>query len=135
MTEELNRKADHLSLAYKTKYSEDRTLKDMLSRPKDFVEGAIEGIINLLRQKAWRDGYIAGAEENGIQWHDLRKGPNDLPVMETELLCQKYSGRCFVGYYNHADKKFYPYEKGNSYDVVDIVRWADIGIWWNIPTV
>ena len=79
MTEELNRKADHLSLAYKTKYSEDRTLKDMLSRPKDFIEGAIEGIINLLRQKAWRDGYIAGATENGIQWHDLRKDPNDLP--------------------------------------------------------
>lgn len=63
MPEELNRKADHLSLLYKTKYSEDRTLKDMLSRPKDFVEGAIEGIINLLRQKAWRDGYIAGATE------------------------------------------------------------------------
>lgn len=82
-----------------------------------------------------RQAYIDGATENGIQWHDLRKGPNDLPVMETELLCQKYSGRCFVGYYNHADKKFYPYEKGNSYDVVDIVRWADIGIWWNIPTV
>lgn len=79
MTEELNRKADHLSLAYKTKYSEDRKLKDMLSRPKDFIEGAIEGIINLLRQKAWRDGYIAGATENGIQWHDLRKDPNDLP--------------------------------------------------------
>lgn len=63
MTEELNRKANRLSLAYKTKYSEDRTLKDMLSRPKDFVEGAIEGIVNLLRQKAWRDGYIAGATE------------------------------------------------------------------------
>lgn len=23
--------------------------------------------------------YIAGATENGIQWHDLRKNPNDLP--------------------------------------------------------
>ena len=24
-------------------------------------------------------GYIVGATENGIQWHDLRKDPNDLP--------------------------------------------------------
>ena len=23
--------------------------------------------------------YVAGAIENGIQWHDLRKDPNDLP--------------------------------------------------------
>ena len=86
MTEELISKANHLSLAYKTKYSEDGTLKDMLSRPKDFIEGAIEGIINLLRQTAWRDGYIAGAIENGIEWHDLRKNPNDLPRQGVELL-------------------------------------------------
>ena len=26
-----------------------------------------------------RQAYIAGATENGIQWHDLRKDPNDLP--------------------------------------------------------
>ena len=26
-----------------------------------------------------QDAYIAGATENGIQWHDLRKNPNDLP--------------------------------------------------------
>ena len=25
------------------------------------------------------DGYIAGATDNGIVWHDLRKAPNDLP--------------------------------------------------------
>lgn len=24
-------------------------------------------------------GYLAGATENDIQWHDLRKNPNDLP--------------------------------------------------------
>ena len=63
MTEELIEKADKLSFSYNKKYSEDYKLKDMLSRPKDFVEGAIEGVIHLLRQKAWRDGYIAGATE------------------------------------------------------------------------
>lgn len=25
------------------------------------------------------EAYIAGATENGIQWHNLRKDPNDLP--------------------------------------------------------
>ena len=25
------------------------------------------------------EAYIAGATENGIRWHDLRKDPNDLP--------------------------------------------------------
>lgn len=25
------------------------------------------------------DGYIAGAKENGVVWHDLRKNPDDLP--------------------------------------------------------
>lgn len=29
--------------------------------------------------KCFEEGYIAGAIENGIQWHDLRKDPNDLP--------------------------------------------------------
>ena len=77
--EELEMKADKKSLSYDTKYSEDRTLKDMLSRPQAFVEGAIEGIVNLLRQKAYRDGYIVGAKENGVVWHDLRVNPLDLP--------------------------------------------------------
>ena len=90
---EIEQKANKKSLSYDTKYSEDRTLKDMLSRPQSFVEGAIEGIVNLLRQKAYRDGYIAGytdaqntitqfnrmALRGRIQWHDLRKNPEDLP--------------------------------------------------------
>lgn len=83
----------------------------------------------------YTDGYVEGAEENGVVWHDLRKDKYDLPSYATELLCQKYSGRCFVGFYHHDDRKFYPYEKGNSYDVTDIVRWADIGIFLDIPEI
>lgn len=26
-----------------------------------------------------KNSYIAGAKENGVIWHDLRKNPNDLP--------------------------------------------------------
>ena len=71
------------------------------------------------------EAYIASVEENGIQWHDLRKDSYDLPDLETELLCQKPTGRCFVGYYK--DNKFYSHETGMAYVVV---RWADIGVFW-----
>lgn len=30
-------------------------------------------------ERALKQAYIDGAIENGIQWHDLRKDPNDLP--------------------------------------------------------
>ena len=37
-------------------------------------------------EDTWEDiaerAYIAGAIENSIQWHDLRKDPNDLPKKE-----------------------------------------------------
>ena len=35
--------------------------------------------IDIAGQDGYIKGYIAGATENGIQWHDLRKDPNDLP--------------------------------------------------------
>lgn len=56
-------KAREKSLAYDTKYAEDGVLEDMLSRPQDFREGAIAEIIDLLRKKAYRDGYIDSAKE------------------------------------------------------------------------
>jgi len=30
-------------------------------------------------ETCYLDGYVQGSTENGIQWHDLRKDPNDLP--------------------------------------------------------
>ena len=33
-----------------------------------------------------RNAYIAGATENGIKWHDLRKDPNDLPKEKTFVI-------------------------------------------------
>lgn len=61
--EELENKARDNSLVYDTKYSEDGVLEEMLSRPQDFVDGAIMEIVQLLRKKANRDGFIAGAKE------------------------------------------------------------------------
>ena len=38
------------------------------------------------RYKAITDAYITGAKENGIEWHDLRKDPNDLPEERKDVL-------------------------------------------------
>ena len=40
---------------------------------------------NPIRISSVRNAYIAGATENGIQWHDLRKDPNDLPKEDCEV--------------------------------------------------
>ena len=60
--EELEKEAVRKSLSYNTKYSEDGDLKDMLSRPQDFIEGSIARMVDLLRKKAYRDGMVDGAE-------------------------------------------------------------------------
>lgn len=41
-----------------------------------------------LRQ-SHQDGYIAGAKENGLQWHDLRKNPEDLPTYGKWIICKR----------------------------------------------
>ena len=41
-----------------------------LARDSAFNDGFVEG---------YEEGYLAGAKENGVVWHDLRKDPNDLP--------------------------------------------------------
>lgn len=69
--EELEHKARVNSLVYDTKYAEDGVLEEMLSRPQDFVDGAIMEIVQLLREKANRDGFIAGAKE--LQEETLRE--------------------------------------------------------------
>lgn len=63
INEEIEKKAREHSIVYDTKYAEDGVLEDMLSRPQDFVDGAIMDIVQLLRKKANRDGFITGAKE------------------------------------------------------------------------
>ena len=59
MTEEIKQKAEKHADAYAT--------PDLDSSFRAYI------------YEANKDGYIAGATENGIYWHDLRKDPNDLP--------------------------------------------------------
>ncbi len=41
-----------------------------------------------LNEEDVKEAYIAGATENGIQWHDLRKDPNDLPPVAKKVWIQ-----------------------------------------------
>ena len=77
--------------------------------------------------------YIAGATENGIQWHDLRKDPKDLPkpselfydVSERVIGVQEVAPRQFMSIecrYNLIEKKWRisqdPY-------YADVIAWCE----------
>ena len=63
--------------------------------------------------------YIAGAKENGIQWHDLRKNPNDLPEDTYDVLDQ-------AGYKVHYN--FFQNVWVNEKDKIDtqVIAWCEI---------
>jgi hypothetical protein len=74
-----------------------------------------------------QDAYIAGATENGVQWHDLRKDTNDLPKGQINRFLfayvKNYGGKkpmlvCYNG------KWFYD---ANTYnDEVKVIQWCEI---------
>ena len=47
----------------------------------------------LARWNLVKEAYIASAKENGIQWHDLRKDPNDLPKENNLYLVFGYTNK------------------------------------------
>ena len=59
--------------------------------------------IDVAERAGYIKGYIAGATENGIQWHNLRKDPNDLPKDRHNVLIIYLNGyykreRTFASY-------------------------------------
>jgi len=110
----LEEKAVKHSLQYDVPYSEEATLEDMLSRPQDFTIETILGVVKVLRQKSYKDGYINGAKENGVVWHDLRKNPKDLPPVYKTVLDDE-GFECF--YVKVAVKKDVFVEKWKYYDI------------------
>lgn len=47
-----------------------------------------------------KHSYIAGAKENRVVWHGLRKNPNDLPENQKEVLCLLWEDSYYIGYYS-----------------------------------
>ena len=70
-----------------------------------------------------KQAYIDGATENGIQWHDLRKDPNDLPK-DTSVK------RVFAGnneYYRlyYSNGRWIYCDKGGYYFYGDVIAWCE----------
>lgn len=88
-------------------------------------EGNLINITNKVKQ-----AYIAGAIENGIQWHDLRKNPNDLPFkmgIGSEVVLISYDGEVTdFAYYNFELKRWE--HDGDAFYICDPppVAWCEI---------
>lgn len=82
-----------------------------------------------------KNAYIAGAKENGVIWHDLRKDTNDLP--KSSSLFYDVSERV-IGVQEIASKQFISFEC--RYDFIE-KKWrtlqdpyyADVIAWCEIP--
>lgn len=77
----------------------------------------------LIIKAARFDGYIAGAKENGIVWHDLRKDPNDLPTQANTGISDYVITDRGVGYYNGRVKSWWV---TNDYALTDkVIAWCE----------
>ena len=112
MTEELKQKA--ISFICK-KFS---IAEDKLEEAKDNCDFA-----NIFEH--YVDLYIAGATENGIQWHDLRKDPNDLPK-DNVVLIQTESNCHFIALYYPEEKWWGTYEMLSHRIHGKIIAWCEI---------
>ena len=72
-------------------------------------------------------GYIAGAKENGIQWHDLRKDPNDLPPKENDVYSKEVRVCLGAGRYMHSVFSYALKEDGCKHCWVgcDPIAWCE----------
>ena len=72
-------------------------------------------------EKYLRKACVYFATENGIQWHDLRKDPNDLPKDSRDyLICFRGGKHYGIGFSNGMRLICY----GSYYD--EIIAWCEI---------
>ena len=71
-------------------------------------------------------GYIAGAKENGNQWHDIRKNPDDLPKDDmSEVAIITPSGEWEKGIFRRIDHECYWRIIGFN-ENVKVIAWCEI---------
>ena len=105
MTEELKQEAEE-------------SAKKFFGKPTDLVD-----LDNL---RIFKNGYIAGATKNGIQWYDLRKDPNDLPkrdksfVIDVTIPVMTHPSYVFACYYSAVKKWFSQGEE------INVIAWCEI---------
>ena len=74
-----------------------------------------------------KKGYNRGLKENAIQWHDLRKDPNDLPAKGQYVLNQDGS---MVKYCNQGNLEWLYCAAPND----ELYHIAEVLLWCEIPT-
>lgn len=90
---------------------------ESLAYDKGYNSGEVAG---------YEEGYIAGATENGIVLHDLRKSPNDLPrqdetfTTKVSIPVMTYPLYQFAEYYFDEKKWFSQGEK------INVIGWCEI---------
>lgn len=91
-----------------------------LEYDKCYNEGYINGL---------EEGYIAGAKENGVIWHDLRKNPNDLPKNQNEVLCLLWEDSYYIGHY-HINSKMWCF---NEFSLSEDENEDEVTAWCELP--
>ena len=87
-------------------------------------------------KEARKEGYIAGATENGIVWHDLRKNPRDLPNTDRDVIVKResedeseidnyYNDDEWVGWGKAYREQQYYIRKGDKL-IDDVVAWCEM---------
>lgn len=77
-------------------------------------------------KQARKEGYIAGATENGIIWHNLRKNPKDLPKnSDYEKLYLVYWGENNYGVAQFNDSRWWSFDSG-LFNVEEVIAWCEL---------
>lgn len=94
-----------------------------------FIECITQNDLERLVQQA----YIAGAKENGIVWHDLRKDPNDLPkkvgnyiVCFLDTMLERHSFE--LSYVDYLEDGHWINEDNHNIEYYDegVIAWAEV---------
>ena len=113
-------------------------MTELEAKAKDCIENHTHKLVDkptkqdiyLREESIFISGYKLGATENGIQWHDLRKDPNDLPEANWKnwvvavydggtLWCRARREECVDGVY---------WVNSFHYTIENVVLWAKIEI-------
>ena len=75
------------------------------------------------KRQCRKQGYLAGAKENGVVWHDLRKDPNDLPRIGIRYLVFNKYGATLIGYWNG---KYFVSADEDTVEIASPIAWCEI---------
>ena len=115
-------------------------MTELEAKAKDCIENHTHKLVDkptkqdiyLREESIFISGYKLGATENGIQWHDLRKDPNDLPPMINDE--RKISNNVWLHIHNWGtEEAYYDYRKCSWIVRCRIVD-LDVIAWCEIPT-